>query len=119
MIGRHFGRTIHVPGALTADLAITISVPVDCRLNRVSAVASNDSDATLEIGVDADADEIMAAATIGDSGTPVVFDKDNWASTNETGRLEQGDLLQLAVDFDGSAGTAAQDLTIDLDFLEG
>lgn len=119
MIGRHFGRTIHVPGALSADLAITINVPVDCRLNRVSAVGSNSHDATLEIGVDDDADNIMAADDIGDSDTPATFDRDDWASANETGRLEKGDLLKLVVDYDGSSGTAIQDLTIDLDFLEG
>lgn len=119
MIGRHFGRTIHVPGALSANLAITISVPVDCRLKRVSAVGSNAHDATLEIGVGDDADNIMAADDIGDSDTPAVFGVDDWASANENGVLSQGDLLKLVVDYDGSAGTAIQDLTIDLDFLEG
>ncbi len=43
MIGRHFGRIVHVPGALSADLEISFSVPVDCRINRISAVTSNDS----------------------------------------------------------------------------
>jgi hypothetical protein len=119
MIGKHFGRTIHVPGTLSANLAITISVPVDCRLKRVSAVGSNANDATLEIGVGSDADNIMAAAAIGDSHVPVVFDTDDWAATNASGRLNQGDLLKLVVDFDGSAGTAAQNLTLDLDFIEG
>lgn len=119
MLGRHFGRTIHVPGALSADLAITINMPVDCRLARVSAVGSNANDATLAIGVDSDADEIMAATAIGDSHVPVIFDVDDWLSTNATGRLVQGDLLKLVVDFDGAAGTAVQDLTLDLDFIEG
>ena len=119
MIGKQFGRTIHVPGSLAADLEITIGVPVDCRLARVSAVASNNSDAELAIGVGNDADNIMASATIGDSGTPVVFDPDDWASTNPLGRLEQGDLLKLVVDYDGDGGTAADDLTLDLHFLDG
>ena len=119
MIGKHFGRVIHVPGAAAANLDIVISVPVDCRLVRVSAVGSNANDATLSIGVDGDADNIMAAAAIGDSGTPVIFDTDDWASTNETGNLDQGELLELAVDFDGAGGTAVSDLTIDLDFIEG
>ena len=119
MLGKHFGRLIHIPGALSANLAITINMPVDCRLRRVSAVAGNDSDATLQIGVDADADNIMDATAIGDSGTPTVFDVDDWESTNVTGRLYQGELLQLVVDYDGAGGTAAQDLTIDLDFIEG
>lgn len=119
MIGKHFGRTIHVPGTLAADVAVTISMPVDCRLRRVSAVGSNANDAELQIGVGDDADNIMAAAAIGDSHVPVIFDTGDWASTNATGRLAQGDLLKLALDFDGDGGTAAQDVTIDLDFVEG
>jgi hypothetical protein len=119
MLGKHFGRTIHVPGALTADLDIRLSVPVDCRLKRVSAVASNDSDATLAIGISTDTDSILTAATIGDSQTPVTKDVSDWATTNPTGDLDQGDILVLTVDYDGASGTAAQDLTIDLDFIEG
>lgn len=119
MIGRHFGRLIHVPGALTANLDIRINVPVDCRINRISAVASNDSDATLAVGDSGDEDEILTATAIGDSQTPVVFDEDDWASTNETAELSKGDILVLTIDYDGATGTAAQDLTIDIDFLEG
>ena len=119
MIGKHFGRVIHVAGTLAANIVATISVPVDCRLVRVSACASNDSDATLIIGESADTDSILASTTIGDSGTPEVFDVDDWASTNELGQLSQGDILVVTVDFDGSGGTAAADLTVDLDFIEG
>lgn len=119
MIGKHFGRTIHVPGTLAANLAITISIPVDCRLRRVSAVGSNANDATLGIGVGDDADNIMAATAVGDSHVPVVFDTDDWLSTNPTGSLKQGDLLKLVVDYDGDDGNAAADLTLDLDFIEG
>ena len=119
MLGQHFGRLIHVPGAMTANLDIRLSIPVDCRLVRVSAVTSNDADTTLAIGISTDTDSILAATTIGDSQTPAVKDVDDWASTNETGELSQGDILVLTVDFDGSAGTAGEDLTIDLDFIEG
>lgn len=119
MLGHYNTRTIHVPGALTANLDIRINVPNDCHLARVSAVASNDSDATLQIGISTDTDSILAAATIGDSQTPVVKDRDDFATTNPDGELSRGDILVLTVDFDGAAGTAAQDLTIDLAFIEG
>ena len=119
MLGMHFGRCIHVPGALIAGVGVVISVPVDCRLVRVSAVGSNANDATLKIGVGDDDDSILQAAEIGDSGAPVVFDESNWASTNPTGRLRQGDVLRVTLDHDGDGGDAAQDVTIDLDFVEG
>jgi hypothetical protein len=119
MIGHHLARLIHVPGTLAANVTVTLSMPQDCRLVRVSAVASNNSDATLMIGVSADTDSIMAATAIGDSGVPAVFDPDDWAATNPTGRLYEADILVLTLDFDGAAGTAAQNVTIDLDFLEG
>ncbi|MDX1664841.1 MAG: hypothetical protein R3272_13700 [Candidatus Promineifilaceae bacterium] len=119
MIGKHFGRTIHVPGALTANLDIRISVPVDCRLHRVSAVASNASSATVDVGLSDDTDEILAARDAGDSGTPAVYGLADFASTNPTGRLLQGEILVVTVDFDGAAGTAAQNLTVDLDFIAG
>lgn len=119
MIGRHFGRTIHVAGTLSADLDIRLSVPVDCRVHRVSVVASNASDATIDVGTSDDDDEILSAQDAGDSGTPAVYDADDFATANDTGELKQGDVLVITVDHDGAAGTAAQDLTIDIDFLEG
>lgn len=119
MLGQHFGRLIHVPGAMSADLDIRLSVPVDCRLVRVSAVTSNDADTRISIGDSDDADSILASTTIGDSQTPVVKAVDDWASANPTGVLSQGDVLVVGVDYDGAAGTAGEDLTIDLDFIEG
>ena len=119
MIGRHFGRTIHVPGTLTADINVRLSVPVDCRVHRVSIVASNASDATIDVGVSGDTDEILSGKDAGDSNTPAVYDVDDFATTNPTGELDQGEILVITVDYDGSAGTAAADLTVDIDFLEG
>ena len=119
MLGQHFGRLIHVPGTLTADLAIKLSVPVDCRLVRVSAVTSNDADTKITVGVSTDTDSILASTAIGDSGTPAVKTVSNWATTNATGELSQGDILVVTVDYDGASGTAGADLTIDLDFIEG
>ena len=119
MIGHHLTRLIHIPGTLAANITVTLSMPQDCRLVRVSAVASNNSDATLMIGVSTDTDSIMAATAIGDSAVPVIFDRDDWAATNANAVLSAGDILVLTLDFDGAAGTAAQNVTIDLDFLEG
>ena len=43
-------------------------------LVHVSAVAFNDSDATLKIGTSTDDDEFLVETAIGDSGTPSEFD---------------------------------------------
>lgn len=109
----------HVPGTLSANLDIRWKAAFDGRIKHISAVASNDSDATLMVGVSTDTDEILAAATIGDSQVPVEKTCANWASTNPTAAFSKGETLVLTVDYDGSSGTAADDLTIVITLLEG
>ena len=109
----------HVPGTLSANLNIRWTVARDCRIKHISAVTSNDSDATLAVGISSDTDSILAATTIGDSGTPDEFTSSNWASTNTTAALAKGDIAVLTVDYDGSSGTAGQNLTIVITLLEG
>ncbi|MHC4749231.1 MAG: hypothetical protein ACYTFW_05090 [Planctomycetota bacterium] len=120
-----YQNTIHVPGSLTANLNIRWTVPSPASLVHVSAVASNDSDATMTIGTSADVDGFLAATTIGDSATPSEFDLDDWdgALVSDAGntppRLADGDIFVIVIDFDGASGTAADDLTIVLTFTEG
>ena len=123
---RKFAHAFHVPGSLAANLNIRFTVPSDCTLVHVSAVASNDSDATLALGTSADTDGFLAACVIGDSATPVekdVGDFDGALLTIDTDlevpRLSDGDILVIVLDHDGSAGTAAADVTIILTFVEG
>jgi hypothetical protein len=119
MLGNHIIWSFHVPGTLAANVDVRFAVPVDCRVVHVSAVASNDSDATMTFGVSGDTDSILAATTIGDNAVPAVFDRDSWAAANETAELVKGDTAVLTVDFDGSSGTAAADLTVVVTALEG
>ncbi len=63
---RKFAHCIHVPGSLAANMDVRFTVPSDCTLVHVSAVASNDSDATLALGTSADTDGFLAACVIGD-----------------------------------------------------
>ena len=111
--------TFHVPGTLTANLSLKWTASFDGRVKEISAVASNDSDATMTFGTSADADYTLAACTIGDSGTPVTKTVSNWATTNPTGALSKGEIVVITVDYDGAAGTAADDLTVILTLLEG
>ena len=51
MAQRVFQQAYHIPGTLSANINIRFTAPFDCTLLHVSAVASNDSDATLIIGI--------------------------------------------------------------------
>ena len=120
MQGHRIMLPIHVPGTLTANLSIVLKMPFDARIMEVSAVGSNANDCTLAVaGGSAGTTAILAAFAIGDSGTPVVKTRADFASTNTTGKLANDDLLQLTVDYDGASGTAADDLTILVTLLEG
>jgi hypothetical protein len=70
--------TIHLPGTLSADAQgiIPMSNHVGATLLEIAACASNDSAATLALGIggtNADDDGIMTDKAIGDSGTPRIF----------------------------------------------
>jgi hypothetical protein len=118
MMERIFQQSYHIPGTLSANITIKFTSPVSCTLLHVSAVASNASDATLKIGTSSDDDEFLVAATIGVSGTPKEFDRDDFVGTQYP-RIEDGDVVIVTLDYDGSSGTAAQNVTLLLTFAEG
>jgi hypothetical protein len=115
---RIFQQTYYVPGTLTANLDIRFTAPMDCTLLHVSAVASNDSDATLAIGTSSDTDEFLTAVAIGDSQVPVEKTRTDFEG-DQYPRILDGDVVVLTLDYDGSTGTAAQNVTIVLTFAEG
>ena len=120
-----FTKAFHIPGTLAANINIRFTVPSPCSLVHVSAVASNDSDATLALGTSADTDGFLTAAVIGDSNTPVEKERADFDGAllsnagKENPRLADGDIFVATIDYDGSSGTAAQDLTLVLTFTEG
>ena len=103
--------TLHVPGTLSANIVAYITADRNWKITHVSAVASNDSDATLIIGNDGDTDAYLESTTIGDSGTPDEFDRDDFVD-DQFPTHDKGDVLVVTVDYDGAGGTAANDLTI-------
>jgi hypothetical protein len=119
MLGNHFTIPVVIPGTLAANVVARFCLPFDCVLAHVSAVAANDSDATLKIGDAADDDKVLVAAAIGDSATPVEKTAANWATTNPTGRYARGDVFLATLDFDGASGTAAQNVSLLFTFREG
>jgi hypothetical protein len=120
-----FTKAFHIPGTLTANINIRFTIPSPCSLVHVSAVASNDSDATMALGTSADTDGFLAACVIGDSNTPVEKQRADFDGAlltdagKENPRLADGDIFVITIDYDGSSGTAADDLTLVLTFTEG
>jgi hypothetical protein len=118
MQGNHFTVSWYLDGTLAANKVLRWLVPFNCTLVQVSAAASNDSDATLKIGTAADDDAFLVAATIGDSGTPNERDRDDFVG-GEWPRVNEGDVVLFTLDFDGAAGTAAQNVSMVATFCEG
>jgi hypothetical protein len=118
MQGNNPQLAFHIPGTLSADLAIVWTAYRDLSLLHVSAVASNDSDGTIKIGTTSDDDAYLAACTIGDSSVPAEKEKADFVGT-EHPHIVDGTVLKITVDYDGSGGTAAADVTIVLTFAEG
>jgi hypothetical protein len=119
---RVFQQAYHIPGTLAANVTIKFTAPFGMQLVHVSAVAS---DATLALGDSDDADEYLTAAAIGDSGTPVEFDGDDFVDADGNThnryypRITDGTVVVVTLDYDGATGTAAADVTLVLTFTEG
>jgi hypothetical protein len=118
MQGNHFTRTFHVVGTLTANVVPVFTMPFDCSLEHVSAVASNASNAQIKIGTTSDDDAYLLISDVGDSNVPAEFARANFVGA-ENPHIVDGTVMLVTVDFDGAAGTAAQNLTVVLTFSEG
>jgi len=122
-MNRVFTLTYHLHGTLAADASIRWIAPFDCQLIHVAAVASNDSDATLKVGSSADDDGYLTADTIGDSGTPKEWDRDDMDGALTTAgqypHISDGTIVLFTLDHDGSSGTAGQNVSIQATFTEG
>ena len=123
--GQRFTISFHIYAALSDNAVFTWTAPHNCTLLHVSAVATNDSDATIIIGDSADDNEYLTEAVIGDSGTPVEFDGSDFVDTDGNThtryypRIVDGTVVKITIDFDGASGTAAEDLTLVLTLAEG
>lgn len=118
MQGNIFTHSVHLHGTLAANANGRFVLPFDCSLLRVSSVASNDSSATLLVGTTTDDDAYLTAATIGDSEVPVTKSRADFVG-GEFPHILAGTVLEWLLDYDGSAGTAAQNVTIVFWFSEG
>jgi plastocyanin domain-containing protein len=122
-MNRVFQTAFHIPGTLAANVTIKWTAPFDCQLIHVSAVGSNANGGELTVGDSTDADGYITAFTIGDSGTPVekeaLTDFNGALAGSQYPHISDGDIIALALDYDGDGGTATNDFTVVLTFTEG
>lgn len=126
MTGSRFFITIHVPGTQAANLEGSFKVPsglIGATLIGVSLSGSNANDATFDLGDADDPNGVLAAVDFGDSHTPAAYGRNELNGALVTAGQEyhfsRDDVIQWAVDFDGSSGTAIDDVTIVMEFAEG
>ena len=117
-MNRPFVIPLDFGGALSADETFEFITPFGMSLHHVSAVASNDSDATLKIGHASDDDAYMVATAIGDSGAYTRYDRDDFVG-DQFPHIAGGTTIVVTLDYDGASGTAAQNAEICVTFTEG
>lgn len=118
MLGHHIVIPVHLHGTLAANASGRFSLPFASTLVAVQGVASNDSSATLLVGTTADDDKYLTAFAIGDSEVPVTKSWDDFVGGMPP-HVAEGTVVEWLLDFDGDAGTAAQNVTILFVFAEG
>lgn len=106
-------------GTPGADRISYYKVKGQKHVDRIQSTQSNAGSARLIVGISSDTDSIVTDHTIGVSGTPVVKQRADFATTNLTGLLADGDILMVTVDFDGAAATAGQNIQVHIDLLDG
>ncbi len=108
----------YIPGTLAANHVLEFVAPFDCQLIHAQAHQSNDGSATLKIGTSSDDDAYLAESAIGDSNVPAEWDRDNFVGT-QFPHITDGTVVVLTLDYDGAAGTAAQNAQILLTLTQG
>ncbi len=103
--------------ALAGNWAIIFQLPHGFMPRHISAVATNDSDATIQVGTTSSAAALLAETTIGDSGDPTEFGPSDFADADY--QYAKGDIVQILIDYDGGSGTVAEDVTVVLTGLTG
>jgi hypothetical protein len=108
----------YIPGTLAANHVLEFVAPFDCQLIHAQAHQSNDGSATLKIDTSSDDDAYLAESAIGDSNVPAEWDRDNFVGT-QFPHIADGTVVVLTLDYDGAAGTAAQNAQILLTLTQG
>jgi hypothetical protein len=123
MDGHRFAVSVHLHGTLAANAQGSFVLPCGATLEAVSACGSNANGATLQIGAGDDADGILTASAIGDSGAPAQWTRGAFdgalVASGQYPHLARGATVSWLLDFDGAGGVAAADVAIVFFFQEG
>jgi hypothetical protein len=123
MQGLHFTLAFNYHGTMAANARGEFILPFPASLVAVSVGNSAATDGTLDVGTSADRDGILSAVAVGDSGTPTEYEYNDWDGALATAgvpyHFAKGDILAWDIDYDGSGGTAAANLTLVFTFSEG
>jgi hypothetical protein len=123
MQGMRFTYSVHLHGTLAANARGEMKMPCDASLVAVSTSNSAASNAFLEVGTSADRDGIIDDTNIGNSGTATLIEPAGFsgvlASAGNPYHLDKGTIFTWDLDFDGSSGTAAANVSLVFIFTEG
>jgi hypothetical protein len=108
----------HIGGTLTGNHTIADEFPFLVTLRWAKASASNDSSATL-VAADEDGNNIITAAVIGDSADMAELTPNAAALAAGYDQVAQDKRIIWTLDYDGSSGTAADDLNFLRGYLVG
>ncbi len=118
MQGNLFTISYHTPGALAANHVFKFKLPIDAQLVFISAGGTNSNNGIIDVGPSTDTDGYLDAKDIGDSGTPALFGKSDFVGA-EYPHITAGTIITASLDYDGASGTATNDYSLVLGFLEG
>ncbi len=119
MLGNFFTISYHTAGTLAANHNFRFKLPIDAQLIFVSAVGSNTNNGILDVGTSSDGEAYVKNMDVGDGGTPALIDAEGEFEGDVFPHITAGTIIVASLDYDGSSGTAVNDFTLVLGFLEG
>ncbi len=119
MQGNRLLVPFHVPGTLAANITLIFQAVRDMTLISVQTVNTANSGATFILGTSADDDAYLTTQNLGDSSTPVVISAKASFVGEQFPHIAAATIIVMTIDYDGAGGTAAANLTVVLEFLEG
>lgn len=116
-VGVVFQRTIAVPGVLATNVITQYDDLPWCELTHVSMVQSNAGAGRVKIGTTLDDDTFLFYTNMGKSGVPVELAAPLDFRYVRTPNISSNDTFVVTIDYDGAAGTPAQDVEIVMTFV--
>ena len=119
MQGNRLLVPFHVPGTLAANITLIFQAVKAMTLVAVQTVNTANSGATFILGTSADDDAYLTTQNLGDSSTPTVINQKASFVGEQFPHIDVGTTIVMTIDYDGAGGTAAANMMVVLEFLEG